>query len=118
MLRHNSRKHERVPSLVRVKLRWCGPSGEAHIATGKALDFSESGLRVQLTEPIPLRSYIILDAPELNLAASVAWVRHCFQKGMKYIVGLEFGTAVQAPLNSLKLVEPVPTTGSSELTEK
>jgi len=100
MIRHNARKHERVPSVAPIKLRWCGPSGEAHVAKGKALDLSEFGLRVELSEPIPLRSYIILDAPALSLAASVAWVRHCFQKGMKYVVGLELGTTVHATPNS------------------
>jgi hypothetical protein len=97
MQKRNARKHERSPSDTLVKIRWSSASGEAHFALGKILDCSEKGLRVEVVEPIQTRSYVTLEAPELNRAGWSGWgsVRYCVLKRAKYIVGLELSAGVQ-----------------------
>jgi hypothetical protein len=97
MQKRNARRHERTPSDAVVKIRWKIPSGEAHFARGKILDCSESGLRVEVSEPIPTRSYVTLEAPELDRAGWSGWgsVRYCVLRRAKYIVGLELSAGVQ-----------------------
>ena len=97
MQKRNARKHERTPSDALVKIRWSAASGEAHFARGKILDCSENGLRVEVIEPIPTRSYVTLDAPELDRAGWSGWgsVRYCVLRRAKYIVGLELSAGVQ-----------------------
>ena len=96
MQKRNARKHERTPSDALVKIRWRIPSGEAHFARGKILNCSETGLRVEIFESIPTRSYVTLDAPELDRAGWAGWgsVRYCFAWRAKYIVGLELSQGV------------------------
>lgn len=98
MNRCETRRYERVPSGAIVKLRWHGPSGEAHFARGKILNSSETGVCVELVEPIKPLSYVTLDAPELQRAewAAGGAVRHCTQKGPKYVVGVELNTGSKA----------------------
>jgi hypothetical protein len=91
MLRQDTRRHERIPSGSLVKLRWQGASGESHFARAKVVNWSESGVCIELGEPILLRSYVTMDAPELWRAdwAGGGAVRHCTSKGAKYVVGLD-----------------------------
>ena len=91
MKRTDTRRHERVPSNAPVKLRWSGASGEAHFARGTILNSSDTGLCVELVEPIKPLSYVTLNAPELNGAdwATGGSVRYCTPKGCKYLVGVE-----------------------------
>jgi hypothetical protein len=97
MQKRNARKHERTPSDALVKIRWSLPSGEAHFSRGKILDCSEKGLRVEVMEPIQTRSYVTLEAPELDRAGWSGWgsVRYCVLRRAKYIVGLELSAGVQ-----------------------
>jgi hypothetical protein len=97
MQKRNARRHERTPSDALVKMRWSIASGEAHFALGKILDCSERGLRVEVSEPIQTRSYVTLDAPELDRAGWSGWgsVRYCVLRRAKYIVGLELSAGVQ-----------------------
>jgi len=94
MPRTHTRRHERVPAATPVRLRWQGPSGEAHFAHGKILNTSVSGLYIELIEPIKPLSYITLDAPGLKTAnwGANGAVRHCSSKGSKYFVGVELKT--------------------------
>jgi hypothetical protein len=95
MPKRNARRHERTPSDALVKIRWSAASGQAHFARGKILDCSEKGLRVEVIEPIPTRSYVTLDAPELAGWSGWGSVRYCVQRRAKYIVGLELSGGVQ-----------------------
>jgi len=97
MQKRNARRHEQTPSDALVKIRWSIPSGEAHFARGKILDCSERGLRVEVIEPIQMRSYVTLDAPELDRAGWSVWgsVRYCVLKRAKYIVGLELSAGAR-----------------------
>jgi hypothetical protein len=91
MIRNETRRHQRIPAGSLVKLRWLGAAGESHFARAKVLNWSESGVCIELAEPIQLRCYVTLDAPELHHAdwAAGGAVRHCTNKGAKYLVGVE-----------------------------
>ena len=91
MVKPEARRHERTATGSIVKLRWRGSAGEAHFAKAKVVNWSESGVCVELAEPIQLRSYVTLDAPELRHAdwAAGGSVCHCSNKGAKYVVGLD-----------------------------
>ena len=93
MARNNTRRHERIAAASPVKLRWHGPSGEAHFARGKILNTSKSGVNIELLEPIKPLSYVTLDAPGLKMDwGANGSVRHCIPKGCKYLVGVELKT--------------------------
>ena len=96
-MRRNWRKDDRSLSNTLVKLRWNGAHGEAHFARGKILDCSESGIRVEIAEPIQVRSYITLDAPELHSAGWAGWgsVRYCTPRRSKYVIGLELSAGAR-----------------------
>ena len=55
------------------------------------------GMCFEVSEPIPLSSYVTFNAPELNLAdwALGGSVRYCSNKGAKFIVGLELKVAAK-----------------------
>ena len=91
MPKPNARRQERTPSHALVTIRWSVASGEARFARGKILDCSEKGLQVELIEPIQTRSYVTLDAPELDRAGWAGWgsVRYCVLRRAKYILGVE-----------------------------
>src|SRR5437016_1885852 len=97
MLKQETRRHERTPAGSLVKLRWQGSAGEAHFARARVLNWSESGVCVELTEPIQLPCYVTLDAPDLYHAdwAAGGAVRHCTSKGAKYDVGIELTSGVR-----------------------
>jgi len=91
MLRHETRRQERIPAGSLVKLRWQGKAGEAHFARARVLNRSDKGVCLELAEPIQLCSYVTLDAPDRRSAEKTAGgaVRHCTSKGAKYVVGVE-----------------------------
>src|SRR5260221_3244053 len=92
MNRRETRRQERTMAQAAAKLRWCGKSGEARYARGKIINCSETGLCIELTEPIRTCSYVVLDAPEIKRADWGGAVRHCEQKGLKFRIGLELTT--------------------------
>jgi hypothetical protein len=95
--RRNSRGSERTISNALVKLKWNGASGEPRFAPGKVLDFSASGIRIEVAEPIQIRSYVAVDAPELHRAGWDGWgsVRYCLSRRSKYIIGLELSAGAR-----------------------
>ena len=93
MTKPNLRRHERVLAGSFVLLRWRGATGEARFARAKILNWSKRWVCVELSEPIPPRCYITIDAPGLNRSDWTAGsVRHCSRKGEKYEVGVELST--------------------------
>jgi hypothetical protein len=91
----NKRRNERLPSGARITLKWQGPSEETHFAHGIVLDYSETGLRLEVEEPIQPRSYVMLSTASRNRAGWAGWVRHCASKGTKYSVGLELAAGAR-----------------------
>lgn len=94
------RRHRRVnlPSSVRVS--WQDGGAEKY-ARGRCLDVSASGLRIEVPERIPVRTYVTVsaDQPHFNANASV---RHCTRAGSKYVLGLEFSYPIKTLLERLR----------------
>ena len=63
--------------------------------TGKCLDISEEGIRVEVPESIPARTNVMLRAEQLNLTGS-AIVKHIERQGLSYFLGLELSQALLA----------------------
>ena len=88
--RRNRRRRDRTAQAALVRVAWKDSNGKERFANGRSLDISEFGIRIELPEPIPERSYVILNAESLALQGT-ATVRNCVGKGFKFHVGLEFG---------------------------
>jgi hypothetical protein len=83
------RRHNRSDKSAPVQIIWKDRQGEDKFVSGRVVNVSESGLRVEVSEPLEKQTYVTLQAPGLGLHGSAS-VRTCARKGMKYIVGLEF----------------------------
>jgi hypothetical protein len=68
---------------------WKDRAGEDKFINGRALDISESGMRIEVSEPMEKQTYVTLQCVSLGLHGTAS-VRTCTRKGMKYVVGLEF----------------------------
>jgi hypothetical protein len=111
MTKKDTRRNHRIPYLGRVQIHWEVALGQPKHALGRCLDVSESGLRVELPEPIPTHANVLLQADQLNLRGP-ATVKHVERQGSKYILGLQLSqalrdqtlTAIREPWNIRKTV--------------
>jgi hypothetical protein len=83
------RRHGRLTRAARVLVSWPDGQGNFKFASGRCLDVSRSGLRVELPERVEIRSYVTIRSEELKLACSAS-VRHCNRRGARFDAGLEF----------------------------
>jgi hypothetical protein len=83
------RRHARAEKSSPVQIVWKDREGVDKYVTGKSLDISASGLRVEVSAPIDKQTYVTLQCAALALHGSAS-VRTCARKGQKYVVGLEF----------------------------
>jgi hypothetical protein len=91
-----------------VHINWKDQLGNDKFTKARTLDVSEAGIRVEVPERIPERSYVTFRADELSLHGTAS-VRTCNPKGLKYIVGLEFSTGLKwkpkvAPIEILESI--------------
>lgn len=89
-----TRRHRRVSFPAIARLSWQDEHGNYKFTRGRCLDVSQSGLRVELPEPMALRSYVTVQAEVLGITENAS-VRHCARAGGKYIVGLEFSSPLK-----------------------
>jgi hypothetical protein len=82
------RRHRRIPYIGPIRLSWEDERGQQKFVQSKCVDISESGLRVEAPQPIPLRTCLMLRAERINLSGA-ATVRHSQRYGSKYIIGIE-----------------------------
>jgi hypothetical protein len=87
MSKKDNRQHHRVPYCGAARISWEDEHGLTKFAHAKCIDVSEGGLRIEVGEPIPVRSQISLRADRINLSGS-ATVRNIGWRGCKYILGL------------------------------
>jgi hypothetical protein len=74
---------------------WRDARGENKFATARALDVSESGIRLQMPEAPPVHSYVTLRASKLGLLGDAS-VRYCLRSAScKFAVGAEFTAGLQ-----------------------
>ena len=85
----NLRRHHRKPKTAVVQLMWKDRFGNDKFANARTLDISESGMRVEMPEPLVERSYVVLRAESVGLRGQAS-VRSCSRTGSKYTIGLEF----------------------------
>lgn len=82
------RRHPRSDQSAPVQLVWKDRQEIDRFMNGLILDVSESGIRVELPDPLERQTYVTLRSASLGLHGTAS-VRSCVRKGMKYIVGLE-----------------------------
>jgi PilZ domain len=104
------RRQARVEVAVPVDVMWTDRHGDERFATARSIDICESGIRIQVPEALPERSYVRLRADRINLAGSAS-VRSCVKKGTKFVVGLEFsgGLTWKRPVAAKALDAPIET---------
>ena len=104
ILKSERRKRARTAFKGTVVLCWTDDRGKDNYASGRCADISERGCSIELQEPLHVRVNVSLRIPDLDVSA-FASVRHVTRKGMKYVIGLEFGQPVRLPLADGTLVE-------------
>ena len=88
--RHDLRREERQPCEHHVTLIWRDARGDHKFANARAIDISESGMRLQMPEAPPVHTYVTLRATKLGLLGNAS-IRYCLRTAAsKYAVGAEF----------------------------
>ena len=107
MSKGNLRRHERDACESILQIVWRDREGEEKYTNARTLDVSESGMRIEVPEPLPERSYVTLRADKLGLHGSAS-VRSCVRKGTRYLVGLEFSAGLRyKPKSKTPVTDPV-----------
>lgn len=88
------RKHQRIIYAGTVRLCWEDASGEPRYAQSKCIDVSESGLRIEVPAPVPVRGTISVRAERLKISGSAS-VKHTTRVGARYHVGVELNQKVR-----------------------
>ena len=83
------RRHHRRQITASVQLSWTEVQGTEKFITGRIIDVSESGMRVQMREPLAKQTYGALRADQIGLQGRAS-VRTCVKHGLNHVVGLEF----------------------------
>jgi hypothetical protein len=88
------RRHGRYAKSAPAHIGWSDRSGEDRFINGRTVDISESGIRIEVPEPIEKQTYITLQCSALGLHGRAS-VRSCIRKGAKYLLGLEFSAGLR-----------------------
>jgi hypothetical protein len=83
------RRHPRTRVEGGVQLSWTDQYGEQRFMTGRIIDVSETGMRIQTRERLVKLAYVSLRADQIALQGTAS-VRSCARQGSAYVVGLEF----------------------------
>lgn len=105
--RGNIRRHPRDTVNTPLQIMWKDRDGNDKYTNARSLDVSESGMRVEVPEPLPERSYVILRADALKLHGTAS-VRSCMHKGTKFVVGLEFSAGMRYKPRQNQQARPKP----------
>src|ERR1700687_2685816 len=85
--RTNRRSQQRIAINTHLFVSFQDRKGAQHRIRAHAVDLSKSGVLVQSDEPVPLGQVVYLQTPNF-IAMGRASIRHCRQKGLKYVIGL------------------------------
>jgi hypothetical protein len=88
------RRHARAEKSSPIQLVWQDRGGADRFVSGRSLDISPSGMRVEVSQPIDKQTYVTLQCAALGVQGTAS-VRSCTRKGAKYILGLEFSGGLQ-----------------------
>jgi hypothetical protein len=72
-----------------LEISWKDGAGTSRTRPVQAIDLSNSGIRVESSEPVELHTAVYVRAERYGLSGSTT-VRHCGRRGSKYVLGLEF----------------------------
>jgi len=72
-----------------LEISWHDAQATSRTLAVHAIDLSNSGIRVESSEPIDLHTEVYVRAERYGLTGSTS-VRHCGRRGTKYVLGLEF----------------------------
>jgi PilZ domain len=89
-----TRRYRRIPYSGSVRVSW-ESAGGARFASGKCIDLSENGLRIELPVSIPPRTRVQLTTDRVGVAGSAS-VKNSERFGAKFIIGLEFTETLPA----------------------
>ena len=78
-----------------LEISWHDAQSTSRTLAVRAIDLSNSGIRVESTEPIDLQTEVYVRAERYGLTGSTS-VRHCNRRGGKYVLGLEFSPDIKA----------------------
>ena len=84
----NRRKHRQLFDCA-LDISWQDGLGNSRTISVRAIDLSNSGIRVESSEPIGPHVNVYVRAERYGLTGSTV-VRHCSRRASKYILGLEF----------------------------
>ncbi|HLK20626.1 MAG TPA: PilZ domain-containing protein [Bryobacteraceae bacterium] len=110
------RRQARIEVAVPVDVMWTDRLGHERFATARSIDICESGIRIQVPEALPERSYIRLRADKIALVGSGS-VRTCIKKGTKFLVGLEFSGGMKWKRPASMKVETTPAALETDASE-
>lgn len=89
----DGRRHQRIPYAGPIRLSWTDNTGAPKFATGKCIEVSEAGIRIEVPVNISNRTVVQLNAEKIKFAGSSS-VRHVERHGTKYILGLELSQSM------------------------
>ena len=72
-----------------VFLTWQQKNGSIQRVSGRCVDLSPSGAKLETKDPIEPRTTIVVQSGQFG-RMGMASIRYCRREGMKYSVGLEF----------------------------
>jgi hypothetical protein len=72
-----------------LEISWQDGTGNKRTMAARAIDVSNSGLRVESGEAIALETGVYVRADRYGLTGDTS-VRHCSRRGSKFVLGLEF----------------------------
>jgi hypothetical protein len=85
----DKRRKQRQRFDCTVEISWQDAQANSRTQTVQAIDLSNSGIRVESSEPIEQHTEVYVRAERYGLTGTTA-VRHCGRRGSKYVLGLEF----------------------------
>jgi hypothetical protein len=106
-IRHGLRRHDREQITGRVRISWTPPGGLTQYLIGNALDISESGIRVSVTESLPIGQYVYIELERHGLRGNAS-VRSCIRRSVKTEMGLEFSNGLRWKRPESPLTGPRP----------
>lgn len=92
--RREARRHRRRPVDCLLLITYKDRQGIARRLHARGLDLSDSGVRIEATDPIERNAVLYVRLEEYGLTGS-ACVRHCTRRGENFVIGLEFGDAAR-----------------------
>jgi hypothetical protein len=101
----NRRQHERLSYRGPVLVSWDDDQGLVRYSHAKLLDISQDGLRIEMAEPISIRSRLSLRADRINFSGS-AIVRSLTWRRCKYTMGLSLSQAQSSSALAIIRVSP------------